>query len=333
MLLIYTEKPYISRHIISKIMDEILEYGNGRQVKILHSLYFKGVQFNYPQNLSITDYPYIQEPSLQNFKLGDPSLLFPSEIKNSQIIPSTFEESDFFNVNEILFLTEPYHSNIYFSSIFSNLLSQKINKTIPSSFVLVHDITKEDIISSFNNRTEISSLNNYLKIAKIKNFFNFNFNMNSHKFFGNILHNLNQNPNKIVISKYTLQVLLAIEDILTFSKVSEDDLLEILNNWKGTGLYQTDTTVGDEISKNTIIQNLKNLNFISFNNPNQNINLTESFNSFKSFLHPNCKDLDLPFKFKHWQTLNYSQAENLMSNYLSNIFNEQKQFLVSKNLL
>ncbi|GEM_PF-866703 len=299
-----------------------------------HSVYFiinhpmNGLyKFDYPRESNNLLFPYITEPTWK-YHAEDTGYVW--HIENKEVIKTDYSTSAIIKSAETIALMGSLGVSETLS--FQILLDLSLGKIKKKSYILYYFeyITDETITASLNNpiTTDCELFEKSLNGDIAKRFFEYNFNFNSCVLFKPVLQKAGILSSDFVFTKYLLQFFLALRHCVNFS---EDDMLELMLNWKGTGLY-TQFSLG--IFSNTLmIENLNKAGLIEENGngtkENVHYDLSEKGKIVLKLIHPDCTDIDILGKVDVWMR-NWPESKKEMDEYLITFFKKQMEFVPSK---
>lgn len=328
MIVIYTDKPMISRKIApffsEKYQNEIIVY--------IHSMYFMNVYFDYSNNIKWKDFPIISNPQ---FKISSIEKWRAVTYENEKLIPIEVSFQDIKNCQKLIYAGDYCSSNIYLFSEFLSYLFGDLTQQENIDFLCLKSLSDNSIVEAIENSKSFHDVSTSIfNEGRIRKYFDYNFNLNSFALFGKSyqcvmkeFHNIN--THNTFISKNMLQLLYFVKNEQNNSIIyKEGQLISKMYNWKGTGKYQFKSSIGNEASRISIIQNLIDLELIEVNN--QYIFISLKGKKFLEFLPKDCMDYDLPFRINLWSKLPFDEAKNKIDNYLSTYYKKIKNKLNNK---
>lgn len=242
---------------------------------------------------------------------------------------STAFFSDFQQADEIIVLSDCLYifihpTILYLNHIFGDEGGLNIR------WVHLKNLTEESLCEDYNTHISDTFISDSFRSGEIRRFFDYNFTVNSLAILGETSRRAGLNGN--TLSKYGLQTLLHLEP----SKAYHDgEIYELMSNWVGTGKYNPEslphsTGLGSATSKATIIENLLENNFLrklETSSKRRQLTISDQGRRFIDFLHPRCKDSDLPFRLEEWSRMPMNEAKDKIGRYLRTFFGRQKRFL------
>lgn len=316
-IVIITEKPGISRHI-SPVAVELNPSSN---ITFVHTLAIGLYDFKYPRNLKMHDFPIILKPQWKPRNLEGNACKPHQMIKGELVAMNLTIQQVFANADKIIFALPPDRTGIH---AFQVLLSQCCSEVVLNQriqAVVFHTLSAKDIKSAFerNDSTEDAWFINGYKEAEAKKHFDYNFNVNSAVIFGEVLTTVGVDRSKFILSKYGLVILYYLRSV---KQILDDELLSrMCNKWVGTGKYQGGN-VGSVISRWEIIHQMIDVGLVKYDG--RYLKLAEKGELFLSKLHPDCCDLDLPFRLDLWFNEGLTSIPKI-DKYIRTLFGKQKR--------
>jgi hypothetical protein len=130
-------------------------------------------------------------------------------------------------------------------------------------------------------------------------------------------------------SKYGLQLLY---DARGTEPLSDGHRIERMTKWKGTGKYKPAPGdyfdgLGSPTSRGQIIEELVDAHYLQRTSAKRtHTSITEEGSRFLELLHPDCQDLDLPFRLERWSHMPEAEAKEKINRYIRTFFGKQKSF-------
>lgn len=348
MIIVYTA------HNISRVLAPcLLEKYPGQKFIYIHCMYFKNVEFDYPDNIKWKAFPYLTKPT---FKIRDFENWKPMVLKNGNLESANISLQDILNCEKIIYAADPGPEESYlFSEFINTIFNQPIYQApIDIDVMTIYSLAKFDILQSIDNMTFFTdafmtyhndTFLNVINKGKIKKYFDYNFNFNSLALLGKSYQRIiYQRTNKIwtskknstsrygdiFISKNMLQLLYFVRTKQYHQiNYTENHLYLEMREWKGTGKYILDVSIGSAASRTTIISNLFDLEL--FERRNNFIFITEKGIKFLDSIPEDCIDFDLPLKMVLWSQQPFEYSKIKIDNYLQNYYQKIKNKLNQLN--
>ncbi|WP_276379961.1 hypothetical protein [Flavobacterium sp. H4147] len=324
-----TQKPTIVFVIIFQSCLNLFK-GKIRKKWPNHSIYFlvnPSVpilnEFDYPENKNLL-FPYITNPI---WKSCGEDIGYVWHLENEEVVKTNY------STTEILKSAETFS---YIGSLGSSdaiafytlilLTFGKFEK--PYLFYYLDDFGDKAIAFSLNNplTTDHPRFQEKLNHGLAKRYFEYNFNFNSCVLFKPILEQVGLADSDFVFTKYVLQLFFALEYCSNFTT---KDLVTMMENWSGTGLY-LNCSIGRPHSYHYIFMHLINNELIVYNgigeNDDKQYNLSERGKALLKLINPDCRDINLGGKIDLWQE-NWPESKQEMNEYLIDFFTKQMQFM------
>jgi hypothetical protein len=288
--------------------------------------WYRGIRrFNFPRGLTWRDFPYVAEPSYRMMTVEDSRAVMGVKGLSREIglIGNEIGLKALQSADQILLLMDPGSSSIHMASRF---LSDHF-PTIPwerTLFPWVQDCTDEGMRRAMRvaRRADEFALP-MISEGKMRRFFDANYLINSFALTGRGIMN-EVGLRGPIPSKYSLQVLY---DALDTCPLSDGQRIQRMDRWVGTGKYDYKRYqgLGTPISRGPIVQNLVDAGFLA--RAGKMTDITEGGRHYLKLLHPNCRDVDLPFRINDWSKLPEGKAREKMTRYLRTFFGRQKTFM------
>lgn len=317
----------------------------------IHTIIAPYYAYSYPSRLKLSDYPHLSPPQ---WKLSDSTtvnitswvdndvqmLSFLPQKKSyfSRLVKNLALSSVDFTDTPVAQLLNKAHRIILIGAHnyqHRNLLNY--HRLLSDVFGLDWNTDPKEIMQGLpdsepgfinklttTNRTCDNEFIRRLNYELAKQYFDFNFNKNVKVYFGNS------------ISKIGLQLLYVMRDAQQ-REWTQFSLSSVLNDWKGTGKYNLTGVTGTLRSIDEplpshmsnehlrIVHGIYEAGFIevvSGSTPQEGdlyFQISEKGRKFLDLLHPDCKDIDLPFRLNEWQQT-WPESAKRMDQYLKRFF-------------
>ncbi|QSW89011.1 hypothetical protein J0383_22585 [Flavobacterium endoglycinae] len=230
-----------------------------------HSIYFLVnppisilYEFAYPKNINVS-FPYITDTE---WKTCGEDIGYVWYLKNNKVIKTRYSTVEILKSAE----TFSYIGSLGSSDAvaFQTLILLTFGKfKNPYLFYHPENFIDEDIAFSLNNplTTNDENFQKQLNRGIAKCYFEYNFNFNSCVLFKPILKQVGLADSNFVFTKYVLQLFFALEYCSNFTT---KDLVTMMENWSGTGLY-LNCAIGRPHSYHYIFMHLVNNKLIEYN--------------------------------------------------------------------
>lgn len=295
--------------------------------------------FQYPRGLKHSDFPHLatvkmklndsqdQEPFASLTKILVFSQREQAYLKNNPIqqMIEVLQSAD-----QIIFACDgDYSSVVAFHHLLKETLGEE--KALLSHQAIVLQVLTAQGIQHAVNRGLTTHDDWYVSAREYglaKQYFDYNFNLNSYAVFGDALAQVGFDRVQVHLSKYLLQVLYFMARHEGEFK-REAELYIRMSEWVGTGKYgpSANGTLGSVISRTEIIMRVSELGLIE--NRDHSLFLSAQAKALLSYLHPDCCDLDLPFRIYDW-CQDFEQSKPKMDRYLRTLFGKQKRFFAKR---
>lgn len=271
-------------------------------------------QFDYPKGLKMHDFPYVGIPQLKEG--GSADLLTKDLIKN------TLSQAD-----EIIFACTPDHTGAvaFYFMLVSFFGVEAAQKEYP--VMNLEHYTPSAIKSAVENMGSTADewFCEKLRYGVAKRYFEYNFHVNSMALLGLPLRHIGVDTQNYTMSKNSLQLLYFMEK--QTSPLMFEPLMAHLSKWKGTGKYTSDNQpmrgLGCPASRVVILEDLVKHGLITLDG--ENYSISDKGRQFLKLLHPECYDLDLPYRLHQWCS-EWNDSKPKIDRYLKTFFGRQKRF-------
>lgn len=290
-------------------------------ITFVSTLEFGLYDFKYPRHLKMHDFPITLNPEWKERHFIDGAIKACQVVDRKVVAIKDPIESVLNNANEVICAVSPDRTGIHaFMTLISHCCGDKAYNGMKALMIPI--TTKKAITGAF--REDLSTQDEWFvkkyEEAKIKKYFDYNFNLNSAVIFGQVLSNVKILRSNFILSKNGLVILYYLKSVNQIQ--SEELLSKMSGQWIGTGKYQNGS-VGSVISKWEIIFQLIDVGLVKYENGI--LSLSDKGELFLSQLHPDCCDLDLPFRIEAW-CKDFANAGPRIDRYIRTIFGKQKKF-------
>ncbi|WP_276379960.1 hypothetical protein [Flavobacterium sp. H4147] len=296
-----------------------------------HSIYFlvnySGpiiYKFDYTKDIEGLTFPHIAEPL---WKTEGKDTGFVWHLENKEVTKTDYSNTSILkSAEKIVYMS---FLGVSLAIAFQVLIEQSLGDILTDNYLFCHpkSFDKKDILFSLNNQKTKDDpiFQEQLKLDTAKRYFEYNFNFNSCILFKSALTKAEIEFENFVFTKYVLQLFFRLQNLSDFS---EHDVVDIVYNWKGTGLYPE---TGSPYS-GTMIENLCQAGIIEDNGQgvldNKRYDISKKGKNLFKYMSPDCKDIDQPGKLLQWQQ-NWPESKQEMDRYLIDFFTKQMEFMSS----
>lgn len=317
-IVIVTDKPIGSR-IIFPIANK---YFKDSEITFIHTLTIGHFDFKYPKNLKMRDFPILLEPEWK-VRNVESKILKPLQMVDGELLPINASIKEVIsNADEIVFACYPDRSEIFSFQILLTEYCDNATLERPQKAVWISNRTECSVKMAFESQRHTHEMwfqKSYAE-AQIKKYFDFNFNVNSSAIFGLVFDHIGLDRSKFILSKFSLVVLYFIRKTVS---IKNSDLFMIMHEqWKGTGKFPTGT-LGSITSRHEIVHQLINMNLLL--DESGYLSLSGVGERFLDHLHPDCCDLDLPFRIESWM-IDYENSLPKIDKYIRTVFGKQIRY-------
>lgn len=281
---------------------------------------YKGpVVFDTPKHIKWAEFPYVSAPTYKvtlNYSWHAVQVAPDGGVIN---ISDAEAEADLKSADEIWFGTDPdVHGEMLAYLMVEKIIGKKdIGRC---KRITTRDFSEEALSQALTSPLPYETSSSSVLYGLTKHYFDWNFNLNSLAVIGKTLRLAGCSKN-VFLSKYAMLSLY----ILDREPLAAGKLAQQLQNWKGTGKY-TERCGVSPVSMATIIDYLLSTHLVLKNTDSQ-MELSNTGKKVLRFLHPDCCDLDLPFRLEFWCSKGLSASRMEIDRYIRTFFGKQKRFL------
>lgn len=321
-VVIVTDKPLVSRFMI----PTAIEYFPESEIIFIHTLTIGHFDFKFPKNLKMRDFPIILEPEWK-VRQFESKVLKPYRLIDGELTAISLSVKDVLSrADEIVFASYPDRTEVFsFETLLAEYCDQATLKRQKKAVCINHRSDKaiKMAFESLNHTNDDWYLKLYAE-AQIKKYFDYNFNVNSSAIFGVVFDYIGLDRSKFILSKFSLVVLYYIRMI---GSIKDRDFYFVLHEqWKGTGKFPTGA-LGSITSRHEIAQQLINVGLLL--NESGELSLSGNGKKFLDHLHPDCCDLDLPFRIEGWM-IEGNNSRPKIDKYIRTVFGKQIRYFQKK---
>lgn len=328
-ILIVTEKPSMSR----ALAPHVRAHWPNDEIAFVNAVPFANLKFSYPRGGRLSDYPSVADPvyRLANMeKWVCPPFIMDAAGELTQVPMDLryFKEADL-----IVQACDPDHRGaITFEGIMAQVFGDNRALNCPSLRLIALD--DESIRKALSNlRPFGESSEASLAYGHVKDYFDFNFNVNALAVLGAVIRQTGAGGNAPPLSKFSLQLLYSLSDS---QGMTAGQLVRLMSTWKGTGKYPYrpgawNAQLGGVASRSQIIENLTAAGLLEvFATTPQQLRISARGLQLLESLHPDCRDLDLPFRIEAWGLQGLAAAKPSIDKYIRTFFGKQLRFSAKK---
>lgn len=324
-VLIVAEKPSVSR-AIAPIARQNWPLAD---ITFVHAVPYGNFKFAYPRGLKMSDYPSLSEPrnklsAWDAWSCPPVALSGAGALERTTMCPELFTAADV-----IVFACDPGHTGaVSFDVLLREVFGD--NRALHCPALILTSLLETDIDIAFRRMSPFKvTLMESLEYGKMKRYFDWNWNVNGLALIGEAGRRAGVSSSAEPVSKYALQVLYALRSA---GPMTEDSAVHLMARWQGTGRYRQENfkwfpSVGSAASRGQIIEHLLQAGLLELvPGPRQQLSQLSALGAaFLDLLHPDCEDLDLPFRLHTW-CLQGTAAKPAVDRYLNTFFGKQKRF-------
>jgi hypothetical protein len=210
---------------------------------------------------------------------------------------------------------------------------RSLNKTAVVTWHTITDIRDAGLSKALATSVDVADVLAAAKSSEIKRFFDYNFLNNRNVILRRTFDHIGRPSDANLPSKLGIPLLYWLSDLPDGTVDRKSDLQEALRRWPGTGRYAGKAAKIDSYqhqfsniaSESAIIWDLVHGGLAT--ETREAVAITDAGYRFLAALHPDCRDLDLPFRIREWQSQDIAVAKPKIAQYLNTWFGKQKRFL------
>lgn len=305
-----------------KILPVVVRIYPECHIHFVHTFSVGVYVFKYPRNLKFNDFPQVKNIE---WKLR-PKYGFGMAFSLDGDKPKRTSQ----NVDDILRSADEIIAVVYdermvvhaFQTLILHTCSPQVYQA-KKKVVLLESMLEKHIESAFLNFKSTSDkwFVDIYNEANLKKYFEYNFNLNSAVIFGKVLTKIGVDHSNFILSKFGLIILYYLKSV---KEIKYGDLLVLMSRaWIGTGKYNKGS-IGSPLSRATIVDQFIDLGLLE--NTDNILMLSDKGQRFLEELHPDCCDLDLPFRIEAW-IKEGEESRSKMDKYIKTFFGKQMRFL------
>lgn len=329
-VVVVSEKPFCGRVLAPYLTARWPDH----RILLVYTYSLGLYEFRYPRDMRFADTPYILEPQ---WKLRGNVGHAVWEIRGKEVVPCDSPlTTSLLDAETICYACDPDARG---ASAWHVLLSQVLGKegaAVPRPLIELPSYDPATLLREIHGdlaTTQSATFTARLNAGVAKRFFDFNFNVNAMILLGEALRQTGdataQASRSIGMSKYGLQLLYHLRQSRG-TEVSEDDVMQSMQAWRGTGRYAVDNAsdvgLGSASSRDLILENLLSLHLTELvgSGAQSLYRITSQGLRFLDLLHKDCEDPDLPFRLHQWEQ-SWPASQAPMERYLRTFFGKQRE--------
>lgn len=299
----------------------------------------------WPLDLKWTEFPVIQDVQTEPYNgfnklqpdkfthcLAYGQAVMPDDSRNHISLKSCRRLIS--KADEIIFACAPDVRGVASFEQFIHEFAPERNNDVFSAYFL-NGLSPESL-AGYIREPSTTAHQEYWKLknaALVKRHFEHNFMLNSQSVLMRTYKKVG-GKSDVFISKYQIQLLywLRQEALVNRQHKIESLFTHMDRHWSGTGKYKPSACsyiesgiLGSPSSRQRIIDSLIEKGLIS--HVYDNFILTSLGHEFLSALHPDCMDLDLPFRLSAWMEKPFKEVRPAIDSYLRRYFSRQMRFM------
>lgn len=335
-ILIVSEKPSLSRAIAPVARS----HWPADNITFVHAVPYGNFRFVYPRGLRMQDYPRVSEP-VHGLVSWSRWACEPLVLDAAGLLTKVqMGEHHFTDADLIVYACDPDHTGaVAFDVLMAVVFGDDRAKDCPAMWL--------DALDELSIRRALARMAPFRQVAArsleygdMKRYFDWNWNVNALAVLGDAARRAGVPTEAPPLSKYSLQVLYALRDKLP---MAEGQIISLMTKWPGTGRYpyapgEWRPRVGSAASVAQIVQNLVDAGLLSqllpagwmgplqeYRSPPYRLAISDRGRALLALLHPDCEDLDLPFRLDAWCNQG-AAAKPAIERYIRTFFGKQLRF-------
>lgn len=330
-LLIVTEKPSVSR----AIAPFVRQYWPTQDITFVHAMPYWNIRFNYPRGLSMAEYPLVSEPD-NAIRAWDDWASEPLILAaNGKLKSVPMSAEPFMAADMIVYAGSCDHTGaVGFEVMMQQIFGRADTRHLSCPAAILSSLEDASLDKAFKQIRPFSeACGSLLEYGRIKRYFDWNWFINSWVLIGAAERRVGLQGNLPTVSKYALQLLYAMRNVAPYS---EAVLFRMMRDWPGTGRYQYANkmerpSLGSMSSMIQIVDNLLNaglLTKVEEGGQPAMFKISVPGKRLLEQLHPDCRDLDLPFRLDAWCRKGEA-AKPAIDRYIQTVFGKQLRYAAS----
>lgn len=313
-ILVVCEKPSVTHAIAAAIAA----YHPNAEVAFIHTLSFGAARFKFPRGLKQSDFPRIEEPVYHHN--------LDHDWKGSAFAGGRFTHAhrtlqEWLSwADQIEYACDPDHRGI--TGFLTSLQPYCDHSLLQCRAYRFHSYDPAGIQSAIAGAAPLDkAYSAEIAAGTNKHFFDYNWLLNAQVVLRPAIAAAGL-PASYMLSKLSLQVLYYLRQT---APKTDSTLLGAMAKWEGTGKYSPPGALGSASSRGEIVAGLLNAGLIDGDN-RLPFELTETGHRLLHNLHPDCRDLDLPFRLDAWMQTPLGESRLSMERYIKTFFGKQMRF-------
>jgi len=354
-ILIVSEKPSVSRALAPTARAHWPTDG----ITIVHANPYDNIKFNYPHAMRMPAIPIVSQPKnrLNSWDTWHcPPVVLAAD---GTLVPVEMTKELFTNADVIIHAGSPDHTG---AVAFYVLLEQVFgdSRALECPVLMLSSLDALTVVGTPEQvqqvcQTAINEMQPFsrscatrFEFGMMKRYFDWNWNVNSLSILGEAQHRAGVSADVPPVSKYALQLLYALQ---AEPPLTDAQIVNLMQHWSGTGRYgyKADDSrsslgasawrpsLGSHRSAWRILENLETAGLLEraildINGPVRPqergqtvLSLSACGRNLLAKLHPECKDLDLPFRIDAWCDKGLA-SKRAIDRYIKDFFGKQLRF-------
>lgn len=351
---VLAEKPSLAQAILNLIAANNPEpdrewYGAG-----IPPYFVLGMSFRFPRGLAYNEYPSIREPMYHNIGEQGSGLGIIKQggvfqngpfgwkkvVGDTVVTQRDFQEGyDNFDYTSIIrgadriqlcFDSEctSQHGSL---KVYDYIRS--LNETAVVTWHTITDIRDAGLMNNLATPVDIADVRKAAVPSEIKRFFDYNYLNNRNVILRRTFDHIGLPSDETLPSKLGIPLLYWLAELSDGTATWRGDLDKAMKHWPGTGRYAGKAAKIDSYqhqfsniaSEYAIVEDLVRGGLAT--QSRETVSITDAGRRFLDALHPDCRDLDLPYRIREWQSQDIEVAKPKIAKYLNTWFGKQRRFL------
>lgn len=308
-----------------------------------------GRSFRFPRGLAYRDFPTICEPMYHSIGEDGSGLDFVGhdgtfhkgpycwkKIVGGTVVPQRRNDFDYIPILkdadrvQLCFDSEctSQHGSI---KVYDYVRS--LNETAVVTWHTITDMRDAGLWRNLTTPIEVAAVRKASVPSEIKRFFDYNYLNNRNVILRRTFDHIGLPSDARLPSKLGIPLLYWLAELPNGTAERSSDLRKVMRHWPGTGRYAGKAAKIDSYqhqfsniaSESAIVTDLAYGGLVA--QTRETVAITDAGRRFLEALHPDCRDLDLPYRIREWQSQDIEVAKPKIAKYLNTWFGKQKRFV------
>jgi hypothetical protein len=325
-VLIVTEKPSVA----SCIAPFARKHWPDASITFVHANPFSNIRFSYPRGHKLHEYPLLSEPNNRLAPWSEWQCAPYTLTADGSLVKAAMSAELFTSADLIVSACDPDHTG---ATAFAVLLEQVFSdvRFLACPALSLSALDDAFIVRAFAQMAPFGELcTESFEYGRVKRYFDWNWNVNSLAILGETQRRAGVPADAPPLSKYALQLLY---NLRNKQPMTDGTVIQLMHRWPGTGRYQVmpgewRTRLGSAASRSPILENLLSAGLLARTTVDGKHAVVISARGLAllELLHPDCEDLDLPFRLHAWCEQG-AASKPAIDRYIKTFFGKQKRFL------